>query len=252
MTVALTADAVPSAVGRQAARHRDWKRRMEFERYAIYFTPQGDLGAAGASWLGWDIAQGHAPSQPVIAGLEIGALTEAPRKYGFHATIKPPFALASGCDLPSLRREFADLCTDLAPVWLNGLSLTWMGSFLALTPLGDVTDLNACAAHVVRTLDPFRAPLTAADFARRQQARLSDRQLRNLCDWGYPHLMDSFRFHITLTGRVPRNMRAQVETAATEQFAAARSKPIVLKDLTLVGQGTDGMFRAIQTTPLGG
>ena len=35
------------------------------------------------------------------------ALTEAPRHYGFHGTLKPPFHLADGCDAGDLRRAMA-------------------------------------------------------------------------------------------------------------------------------------------------
>ena len=69
---------------------------MKFDRYAIYFTPQGSLAEAGAAWLGWDLARGRTVAHPDVAGLDVAALTETPRKYGLHATIKPPFVLAEG------------------------------------------------------------------------------------------------------------------------------------------------------------
>lgn len=225
---------------------------MTFERYAVYYTPQGALGEAGASWLGWDISRGQVTPQPVVDGLDMNSATQTPRKYGFHATIKPPFAISGVRDAHSLCTAFADACADIAPITLDGLALTWMGGFLALTPMGGTTALNACAAQMVRLLDPFRAPLAPAELARRQHPRLTETQLRNLQQWGYPHVMESFRFHITLTNRIPRSLRDPVEVAAAAHIAPHLPKSFQVKHLTLVGQGADGLFREIHRAPLGG
>ena len=131
---------------------------MKFDRYAIYYTPQGSLAEAGAAWLGWDVARGRAVAHPEVAGLDVAALTQTPRKYGLHATIKPPFVLAEGTTADGLLAEFEALCTRLSPVTLDGLALTPLGRFLALTPEGDTAALNAMAAEVVRGLAFVRRP----------------------------------------------------------------------------------------------
>ncbi|MEO9630620.1 MAG: phosphonate metabolism protein, partial [Sulfitobacter sp.] len=46
---------------------------MKFDRYAIYYTPQGSLAEAGAAWLGWDVARGQAVAHPEVAGLDVAA-----------------------------------------------------------------------------------------------------------------------------------------------------------------------------------
>ena len=68
---------------------------MSFTRYAIYYLPPaGALADFGARWLGWDVRRGAAAVQLDLPGLRDA--TEAPRKYGFHGTLKPPFRLAEG------------------------------------------------------------------------------------------------------------------------------------------------------------
>lgn len=222
-------------------------------RYAIYYTPRGALGDAGAAWLGWDIARHARTVQPSLEGVDIAAITERPRRYGFHATIKPPFVLAPGQSLEELEKAFAQLCATLAPVQLPVLEPTWMGGFLALTTRGgDPEALTELAATCVANLDIFRAPLTAEERAKRDHPRLSASARRNLDAWGYPHVMADFRFHLTLTGRIPRNQRAAVESAAAERVALHVPSPCEIDRLTLVEEGEDGHFRETLRVPLQG
>lgn len=225
---------------------------MKFDRYAIYFTPQGSLAEAGAAWLGWDLARGRTVAHPDVAGLDVAALTETPRKYGLHATIKPPFVLAEGASADGLQAAFEVFCTRLAPVTLDGLALTPLGRFLALTPEGDTAALNAMAAEVVRGLDMFRAPPTEADLARRRQANLTPAQEANLTKWGYPYVMDAFRFHITLTSKLPKADLPQVTAALDPYITPHLPQPFVLSSLTLVGQAKDGMFHEVHRAALSG
>ena len=225
---------------------------MKFDRYAIYYTPQGSLAEAGAAWLGWDVARGRAVAHPEVAGLDVAALTQTPRKYGLHATIKPPFVLAEGTTADGLLAEFEALCTRLSPVTLDGLALTPLGRFLALTPEGGTAALNAMAAEVVRGLDTFRAPPSEADLARRRQANLTPAQEANLSQWGYPYVMEAFRFHVTLTGKLPKSDLPRVTAALAPYIAPHLPQPFILDSLTLVGQAEDGMFHEVHRAALSG
>lgn len=224
---------------------------MPFERYAVFVTPQGPLANAGAAWLGWDLVSGSAVTHPDV-GLNLNRITETPRMYGFHGTIKPPFVLADGKDAAQLGAAFAALCARLAPVTLERLEVANLGPFLALKPLGDQGALAALAGEVVKQLDPFRAPPSQAELARRRKARLTPAQERNLMDWGYPYVMDDFRFHMTLTGRVKRSDDDAVSEVARGYFAPHLPAPLVVDTLTLVGQDADGMFREIRRCDLKG
>lgn len=227
----------------------------DFTRYAIYFAPDpGPLADFGAAWLGWDMARGCTIPHPDVPNLPhpISEITETPRKYGFHGTIKPPFALAAGRSSTELVKAATDLCAQLPPLTLPALELTQLGRFLALTLPGDTADLSHLAARIVRDLDPFRATPTAQDLARRRAKGLSDTQDKLLIKWGYPYVMEEFRFHITLTGRLNKTQAEDVKSTLTPVLDPMINTPLILRDLCLVGEGQDGNFRLIQRLPLTG
>lgn len=213
-----------------------------FERYAIYYTPQGSLADTGAAWLGWDLAKGQAAAHPRIAGLDIAALTQTPRKYGLHGTIKPPFGLANGTTPEQLKATVETLCDGLAPVAMEGLQVADLAGFIALKPIGDQIALARLAAQVVMDLDHFRAAPSTTELARRRQAPLTPAQEQHLIDWGYPYVMDAFRFHITLTGRTES---AACLAPITSHFTPHLPAPFYVDSLTIAGQATNGMFHEI-------
>ena len=223
---------------------------MEFTRYAIYFTATGDLAARGASWLGWDVAQGRAVPHPPMSGLDLPKLTHTPRKYGFHATIKPPFQLAEGMTFQDLSHATKTLCASLAPLTLPPLKVSPLGRFLALTFQIPTPELNDLAATVVQSLDPFRAPPSAADLAKRRQANLSPHQDALLVKWGYPYVMDEFRFHMTLTEKMPKGDIPDAVKEAEHYFAPALNNKTQCDALSLVGQDKKGMSHLIERMPL--
>lgn len=228
---------------------------MHFSRYAVYVTlPKGPLSEFGAQWLGWNSATGERPDAPMIHGLPRPAhdITATPRKYGLHGTIKPPFRLAEGQAFDALHDAFAAFCGSHSPVTLDGLALTRLGSFLALTPVG-ATDALAClAAQAVETLDPFRAPLTEAELAKRRKSHLSERQETLLKRWGYPYVMDQFRFHITLTGRLIKSEAEQVREALLPHIDQRLPRPLTVDALTLCGEDKTGYFHELHRYALSG
>ncbi|MFK7764028.1 MAG: DUF1045 domain-containing protein [Roseobacter sp.] len=222
-----------------------------FQRYAVYYTPEGALAECGAAWLGWDVARGVYREHPKIGDLDVAGLTQTPRRYGVHGTIKPPFFLAPGSCSKTLSQELEDLCHRLAPVMLEGLQVRTLGRFIALTPVGDTKALSELAARVVRDLDHFRAPTREDELSKRRAKGLSLSQEGNLAQWGYPHVMEDFRFHITLTERINKN-RDQVVEAAHSHFAPHLPVPFRVDSLTLTGQDADGMFHEIHRFSLNG
>jgi putative phosphonate metabolism protein len=228
---------------------------MTFTRYAIYYTPEpGALAEFGATWLGWDAATGKTCAHPEIAGLPapISEITATPRKYGFHGTIKPPMVLADGTTFDGLAEAFKDFCATRAPVVLDGLALTRLGSFLAMTPVGDSGKLADLAGSTVAALDTFRAPQSEAQLARRRAAGLSPRQEANLVKWGYPYVFEEFRFHLTLTGKLERDQLEATRAAIAPLVDAAAPGPGTIRDLTLLGEAEDGRFHQITRCALTG
>ncbi len=225
---------------------------MDCQRYAIYYAPRPSrLARAAAAWLGWDATGGPAPAEDGMPTFP-PAVTEAPRRYGFHGTLKAPFRLAPGCSPDDLLRAMARLAAGRPRVLLPALTLQHLGDFLALAPEGEASDLAALSAEVVRQMEPFRAPLDAAEIARRNPERLTERQRANLRHWGYPHVMEDFRFHLTLTGPLGHEEIGQVAAALDRWLVPLVPRPFPIEDLCLFGEGADGRFRLLARHALTG
>lgn len=218
----------------------------QMKRFAIYYAPEaGAFADAAAAWLGWDLAQGASVPQPAPdLPRSLAEVTAEPRKYGFHATLKPPFRLADGVTAADLAQATARLAASLAPLKLPGLRMVTLEGFLALIPLGDQTALQNLAAEVVRSLDPYRAALTPAETARRRPERLSPRQRDLLATYGYPYVMERFQFHLTLSGPL-KDDEAAVTAAAAHHFAGLIPAPFHIGDLCLCGEDALGRFHLL-------
>ena len=165
---------------------------MQFVRYAIYYTPpDGPLASFGAQWLGWDVAAGMTVEHTNLDGLQapLNQITQTPRRYGFHATLKPPFRLADRQRIDALCEALDSLSSKQKPVSLDGLHIAALGSFLALLPHGNTIELSELAAKIVGDLDRFRAAPSPKEVGRRRHHRLSTAQENNLTRWGYPHFI---------------------------------------------------------------
>lgn len=223
---------------------------MSYSRFAIYFLPpEGPLADFGAAWLGWDVATGNEAIRRNVDGLR--DITMTPMKYGFHGTLKPPFRLADGITADQLQLAVADLAENLEPAACASLVLTSLGRFLALTPQGDVSGLRRVAAACVRDLDALRAPASVEELTRRRKAGLSARQDALLTQWGYPYVMDEFRFHLTLSGRLPEDDLAHWSDIA-QDLMPDLPEPFLIDQIALCGEREDGRFELIHRYALTG
>lgn len=218
----------------------------QMKRFALYYAPEpGDFADAAASWLGWDLAQGRAVPQPAVdLPRPLAGITAAPRKYGFHATLKPPFRLAEGCTAAGLHGAVTQLAASLAPLEMPGLQMVALDGFLALVPTGDPAALQAFAAKIVRRVEPFRAALTPAEIARRRPERLTPRQRDLLDSYGYPYVLEQFQLHLTLTGQL-RDDQSQIVEAAAAHFAGLIPHPFVINQICLCGEDAEGRFHLL-------
>jgi len=164
--------------------------------------------------------------------------------------MKPPFRLEKSQDLYRLQDACAALAAHTSAVALGTLEIARLGRFLALRPQGPVTALNALAAACVKDLDSFRAHAGQAELARRRAAGLTPAQEANLQRWGYPYVLDGFRFHITLSGRLKDDVLENVQKALKTQLGPLLPRPFILQDLALMGEAQDGRFHLIQRYPL--
>ncbi len=222
------------------------------ERYAVYFVPGPDtsLWQTGCRWLGRnpDGTTGDAPLPPQAADAGISTeewaeVTAEPRRYGFHATLKPPFHLAEGCDLADLDGALARFAAGRGAFRTTALSVTRLAGFIALCPSGpaaDLADLAALAADCLRAFEPFRRPSDAATLARRRARGLTPRQDALLETWGYPFVLEEFRFHMTLTGRLSDEAAARYLPLLDGLFAAALAAPLAVDGVALFREPAPG------------
>lgn len=227
-------------------------------RYALYFTPSASdpLTLAAQRWLGRNAFTGAALEQPATEGFDavaLAGLTADPRRYGFHATLKAPFALADGRSEAELVAEIGRFVAEAEPFEIPEIIVGRLGSFFALVP-GDHCDaLQSFAGEVVRRFERFRAPLTSADIARRKPDELTTAERQNLVQWGYPYVFDDFRFHMTLTRRVPAERRDVVQRVLLDQFADFHGRPLAIHGLALFKEPSRGAdFTVHSLFPLGG
>jgi hypothetical protein len=182
----------------------------------------------------------------------LAALTTDPRRYGFHGTIRAPFRPAPGLDGAGIADAVATLAARLPPAPAPGLRLVDLHGFLALVPDGDDTAIRHLGAAVVEATDPLRAALTEAEIARRDPARLTPGQRSLLTRWGYPYVMEEFRFHLTLTNRLPPDRVADVAVAAKVHVGPHLPQPFVVEALCLFGEDAGGAFHLLHRYALAG
>jgi len=223
---------------------------MSYSRFAIYYVPPaGPLADFGASWLGWDVARGRKTPQPDLPDLR--DITVTPRKYGFHGTLKPPFHLIETRTIAELEEATSAVAALLPPAICDDLGLMTLGGFLALIPLGGREAVQRVAQACVCKLDEFRRPAEESELARRRRAGPSARQEALLAQWGYPYVLEEFRFHLTLSGRLPQAERP-VWVERAQRFLPDLPAPFILDQIALCGEREDGRFEMLHRYTLAG
>lgn len=207
-------------------------------RFAVYFTPPADepLTRRAARWLGRDaFSNAIMPLSSVesLSMTERQNLVRDPVRYGFHATLKAPLALADGKNEAGLLEAVQDFAAGWDAFEIPRLVLGQLGPFFALVPEGVHPPLQDFAGEIVRRFEPFRAPLSQADIARRNPEKLSPAERAHLMRWGYPYVFDEFRFHMTLTGPVEPSRQEIVHRQLEAEFSEFTDRPLVISHLAV-------------------
>ena len=131
------------------------------------------------------------------------------------------------------------------------LRLTSLDGFLALCPSADhrrrsITWLARC----VTELDHLRAAMTPIERAGRKPKDLTLEQRRLLDTWGYPHVFEHFRFHITLTKRLTDAERLAVQSRLEEATCPYCIQPFRVDAIAVFGDPGGGRpFSLVQRFP---
>ncbi|MET3971211.1 MULTISPECIES: DUF1045 domain-containing protein [Bradyrhizobium] len=213
----------------------------DFPRYAIYFAAGADsaLSRFGAELLGYDVYTGDEMPFPADASRvapDWRDVTADPRKYGFHGTLKAPMALAPGRTEAELIAVCAAFAGKARPMPSIRPVVDSISGFIAVIPTEPVGTLQQLAADCVREFDDFRAPMTAEDRARRKPDKLTERQRDYLDRWGYPYVMEEFRFHMTLTGRLDAERRGPILEMLRARFSALGLETLAIDRIALFKQ----------------
>lgn len=213
---------------------------VEPYRVAVYYAPSADdpLAAAAAAWFA-------APARQ--------AITEDARRYGFHATLKPPFRLRDGAAWRDVLASAGALARGVAPFPLPRLAVEDTHGFLALRETAPSPTLQALADAAIAELDDLRAPPSEAEIARRRPERLGGAERRMLERWGYPYCFATWFFHLTLSCRLDAAGHARWRPEAQTHFAAALSVPRMVDAIALFVEVEPGAaFSEAARIPLAG
>ena len=210
---------------------------MTAARYAVYWTPEPEhpLWHAGCEWLGRD------PAWPVLQWPARDA-TGAPRRYGFHATLKAPMVLHPDQDATSFVDAVAALAARTRRFMMPALKVDWLMQFLALRPshhLLPAHPLRQLADSCVCDLDPWRALPTDAELRRRlADPALTTGQREAAACWGYAHVFEHWRFHMTLSDPLPDAdpRREALWADAQRHFATALAGPLACASLCIFAE----------------
>ena len=228
------------------------------ERFAVYYAPPvaAPLARFGASWLGRDPETGGNVELLPVEGISREVhrdIIRAPRGYGFHATLKPPFALATGTTGQSLEEATGELAATIAAFDAPPLELASLDGFLALSLALPCAAMDDLAAQCVTELDRFRAPLSERDRRQRVAHGLSERQEELLRCWGYPWVMEQYRFHMTLTARLDERRRNGIAARLETRLAPLVARRWNADSICLFHQTAhDHPFNVIRRFPLTG
>lgn len=224
-------------------------------RYAIYFVPAAEsaLYRFGAALLGYDALGKVDVTQPqtVIDAIpDWHALTDDPRRYGFHATLKAPFYLACGTSEAALIAAFDHFAATPRTIPTIAPVVKLLRYFVAIVNDVPNRDLAVLADACVTEFESFRAPLTAGDRERRLKSRLTENQVALLDCWGYPYVFEEFFFHMSLTGRIATDPQRIAELLAV-RFAEIDQHSLTIDRLALLRQDhPTARFVAIRHLPL--
>ncbi|MEO6013310.1 MAG: DUF1045 domain-containing protein [Devosia sp.] len=189
---------------------------------------------SAAAWLRRDPYTGASMVRPVdgLTDADHAYITAIPRRYGFHAALKPVFDLAPSRTLHELERWLDSFVASIAPIEIEvGIELIDNG--FAIVARRREPALDMLAARIVTEFDQFRVVHDNSEITERDMSRLSGDELNNYINWGSPNVFDCFRFHMPLTNPVPRLEREHVKTVIERHFRPVIGAPLIVGQLVL-------------------
>lgn len=158
--------------------------------------------------------------------------------------------MVEGMSREQLYADLAAFARSFKAFRLPPLKLQRIGGFLALCLSDHSQQLDTLAAGCVARFDRFRQPPTSEERARRSNA-LSPRQKMLLSRWGYPYVMEEWRFHVTLTGHVDDQCADVISAFLTDFLDEVLREVMWVRDLCVYVESGDGAdFQLAMRFPL--
>jgi putative phosphonate metabolism protein len=227
-------------------------------RYALYYAPRPEeaLAVVANQWLQGTPGPGRTHLLPLSSGLDprrVAAITAEPRRYGFHGTLKAPMALIDDVSETDFLAAVGRFAAGQPTLSTPPLALAELWGFMALVPTAHSPALQHLADQCVIEFDEFRRPASEDELARRRAVGLTPRQDELLLRWGYPHVLEEWRFHLTLTGRLSDAAERTVITNVLRQrFSNLADRPLPVRDLCVFRQVAPGQpFAVLERFKLG-
>jgi putative phosphonate metabolism protein len=184
-------------------------------RFAIYYAPsrQSPWWDAGCRWLARDPESGTELAPPVIPALatlsrDVASLSRSPQRYGWHGTLVAPARCAPSAAPEEILSRARAWALRQRPFDLD-VEAASLDQFVAIRPAtaDGAAAMHALAADALHEFAPLRAMPSESERSRRLQANLTARQRELLDRWGYPYVLDEFRFHMTLSDSIDSHDR---------------------------------------------
>lgn len=232
------------------------KSNRDASRYAIYFSPGAGspLLALGNRWLGRDATTGEALNPDLPAHIRHEnwmRATDSPRRYGFHATLKPPFYLAEDASLKDLQAALRVFAQSHSSFYAPPPVVGALGRFLALILSAHCEQFSNLAAACVSEFDRFRAPATEEETAARLRGPLTVREREHVMKWGYPYVFDTWKFHMSLTSSLHNGSLSLFEPYLRQRFAPACEQSILVDSICIFREPSPGaLFRLLDSASL--
>jgi hypothetical protein len=213
------------------------------------------LARFGWGWLGRrsdNPALATLPQVGLDPARQAAAVADA-RRYGFHATLKPPFRLNKDFDRQDLYEVARLFANERRSFVEPPFVLAELQGFLAIRPSRRSPAIAILADDCVRHFDRFRAAPTDQERSKRLAQHLSERQKQYVDVWGYPYVFEEYRFHMTLSCRLDEAERAVFRQILQQAAEAALAEPVSFRSLCLFEQASaEAPFVLKARFPFGG
>jgi hypothetical protein len=142
------------------------------------------------------------------------------------------------------------VAAGLQPFDLPPLKVENLDGFLALRESAPCPALHTLADSCVRETNIHRLAPSEAELASRRATGLTAEEEQLLQLWGYPYVMQRWRFHMTLSRRLTPAEMAMWRPAAETHFAPALTLQRRIHEISIFTQRLTGQFLLAERLPL--